>query len=215
MSETLTDLLPDREATASIRAAMARLDRRRDEVIERRDVAERERLNALRTPSLGLKTVLAAEAARHAATIDLDRLALLRHDLSSRLQVAVDRERVDAQEAEIAAARLDYQAAADAFRGGLEVYKQAAEAITQVLHLEKAQQQARERYRSAVLAVVPVGGMPPPNPTAGVDAVNLGLGKQVVLPDVVAGDFIWKVRPPPVNPAAHRFLVEAEIYKQK
>ena len=194
MSEaTLADLLPEQETAAAIREAMGRLDRRRNAAIERRDAAARDRLDALRTPSMGLKVVLAAEAARHASAIDLDRLALLRHDLSSRLQVAIDRECVEAQEAEIAAARSNYEAAAEAFRDGLDVYRKAAEAIVRVLELEKAQQQARERYRSAVLAVVPVGGMPSANPTAGVYAVNLELAKQVVLPDVVVGDFIWKV----------------------
>ena len=213
MSETLADILPAEETAQAIRAAMTKLDLRRDAAIERRDTAECDRLEALRTPSMALRVVKHAETARHDALIDLDRVALLRNDLSARLKVAVEREHAEAQQAEIEAARLDHQAKINAFRDRLDDYERCAQVVADVCRLEDAMRQAGERFRRTVLAALPIGASPPADPFSGVDRPRLDLASQVVLPPARSGTgFIWKREPPPINPDAARYRTEAAIY---
>ena len=213
MSETLTDVLPVDETASALRDAIKRLEKRRDAAIERRDVADGDRLDALRTPSMGLKIVLQAETAKHAATVELDRLALLRHDLSERLQASIEREQVAAHQAAVATAREQYQAAIDAFRDRLDDYERSAQIIAEVCGLEDAQRRAGDRFRSAVLAALPIGASLPGDPLAGIEGPRLGLADQVVLPPArPRTPFFWRREPAAVDPDALRNRTEAIIY---
>ena len=202
MSETLADILPTKETAQAIRTALAQLDRRRDAAIERRDAAERDRLAALRTPSMALKVVLAAEAAKHEALIDLDRVALLRHDLSGRLQTATDREQDARLRQAVADARAEVAAAAEALRAALPDYAEAAAQIVRCCHLADRQKRALEAFRHAALATLPLGAVVPSgfdNPEIPIVRTRLS---DVSLPGLPGDPWLYG-SPPPTKVAPH------------
>ena len=206
----LSDLVPTEDTSAAIREAIARTDRRRDAELERRAAASRERAEALSTFSMSPKVVHRCETELHEVGIQLERVGIIRARLYERLQVAIERERVEAQEAEIAAARTEYSSAVTAFRDALPDYERAAATICAVILLEQAQQRAGDRFRSAVLATLPVGATLPADPRAAIGAPHLNLAGQTVLPPArPRAGFIWRQEPPSVHPDAIRYRAEA------
>ena len=160
---------------------------------------------------MALRVVKLAETARHDALIDLDRVALLRNDLSGRLQAAVERERIEAEEAVIAAARAECARSKTALQDHLPAYERAGIVIAETCRLEQAHQRALERLRRAVQATLPIGATS--SPSLAEEGLHLHLADRVVLPASRRGaGFIWRHEPPPVSVGFLQYRHEAEIY---
>ena len=151
--------------------------------MSRRDSAAENRKVALRDPAATAKDITAFETRARDAELELERIAVIGEDLSTRLAEAAQQEEAEAKAAAVEAARLDDAEAVDKLRAGLAEYASAAAVIVRVYEAERASVAALARFQAAVSRSVLPGSLAHSHLyDTGVDDVDASFLGDVVLP---------------------------------